>query len=322
VSDDNSPVDDSQLNWVQEVLQGGLPQIVLGKHVSKALGRLIGGIADVPVAACHNFAQRIRDDTDARRRVKAALVAAALKAVRERPELGDQALAKWAPGDLRAKQLNREAVAAKVIEKLADDPPSPDLTEGPADDFMNLYEDVAERASSENLRDLLARILAGEIRKPRSFSLQTLQLASVVDQRLANAITRASVWATDNFFPIVGPLKYDQKLAILDELADAGLLRSGSFSRQFARSQEGTVTLSFPWHDIVLTVVSTDVIQILAAPLTRTGREIMALLPPLDDEEALADIQVGLAQDVPGVTDVRIVRRILSPKASTPPKPD
>ena len=272
MSDDSSPVGDSELNWVQEILQGGLPQIALGKHVSTALGRLICGITDVPLAAIHSAAQRIRDGSDARHRVGAALVTAALKRIKERPELADTALAKWAPADIR-KQMNREAIAAKVIENLADDPPSPGLTEGPTDDFMNLYEDVAERASSESLRDLLARILAGELRKPRSISLQTLLVASVVDQPLANAITRASVWVTDNFFPIVGPLRFDEKL---DELADAGLLRSGSFSRQFARSREGIVTLSFPWHDIVLTV-SKDVIQILAAPLTRTGREIMAL---------------------------------------------
>lgn len=317
MSDDDPSDDDApgETNWLPDVLQGGLPQIILGKHIATALGRSIAGVTDVPVAALKNVVGRVQDDTDARRRVRKALATAAAQAVKQHPEIVDHFVRKWTKP--AREQENREAVAAKVLEKLADDPPL-GPTEGPTDDFMNLFETVAERASSENLRDLLARILAGELRKPQSFSLQTLQFASIVDLRLADAMTRASGWITDNFIPMVGLLRVDEKLAILDELADTGLLRSGQFTRQFPRNPEGAVTLSFPYHDL-LVIGETPTIVIPAAPLSRKGREVMLLLPPEDDEVVLREIALGLQREVPGVASVRIERRKVPQQLSRGP---
>jgi hypothetical protein len=309
MSDDGPSDDDgaSGVNWLQDLLRGGLPRIILGKQFSKTLTRLISSATDVPVAALESVAQRIRDNTAGRGRVKLALATAAARAVRERPEIVDQAVRKWTDSEFR-KQANREAVAAKALEDLADEPPLDDAVDAPSDDFMNLFEEAAERASSDGLRDILARILSGELRKPQSFSLQTLQFVSIVDQRLAGAMNRARGWITGDFIPIVGSLKVDEKLAVLDELSDAGLLRMGTFIRQFRCNSDGTVALIFP-HRTVLLVATTATVQIPVAPLSRKGTEIMSLLSPADDEVVLQEIAEGLRQEVPSVSSVRIERR-------------
>ena len=54
-----------------------------------------------------------------------------------------------------------------------------------SDDFLNTYEDVARHKSSEDLQILFGRILAGEIRKPGTFSIRTLRLLDEIDQKIA-----------------------------------------------------------------------------------------------------------------------------------------
>ena len=59
---------------------------------------------------------------------------------------------------------------------------------------MNYVEDVAEKASSEALRDLTARILAGEIRSSGIVSRRALQAAGLMDQRAAQALWEVRPW--------------------------------------------------------------------------------------------------------------------------------
>jgi hypothetical protein len=73
---------------------------------------------------------------------------------------------------------------------------------------MNLFVSYAERASSEDLQDVLARILAGEIRRPGSFSLRTMQFMSVLDHDLAKSVELAvSCTIGSRYVPMNGPLK-------------------------------------------------------------------------------------------------------------------
>lgn len=164
MSDDAQIDDDGSAGegWLTDIVQGGVPQLLLGRHVSRAIARLIAGATAIPAAAFENVAQRIRDDTNARRKVKAAVAAAVVKEAKQSPEVIAAAMKRWTGAKTR-RQENREAIAAKALEDLADHPPTGTDGSGPSEDFMNLFEDLAERASSENLRDLFARVLAGEL---------------------------------------------------------------------------------------------------------------------------------------------------------------
>jgi hypothetical protein len=90
------------------------------------------------------------------------------------------------------KQINREAVWVEMDESVRALPP-PSLTEPQDDsleleeDWINIFASYADRASSERLRQLRGRILAGEIRKPGSFAPSTLRVISEMDTEIAAA---------------------------------------------------------------------------------------------------------------------------------------
>jgi hypothetical protein len=179
---------------------------------ANAIARLIGrageaGAAwlDVATAKGEQRASVIRGDTAAIESIRKLLVERAANQAANDPTFVDRALNRWA-SDLTTKQVNREAVAKLAIEDLTEESPEPS-TPGPSDDWMNVFETYAERATSDTLRQHWARILAGEIRRPGSFSLLTLQLMSVLDHGLAEIVQQACPWvALSKYIPVVGQL--------------------------------------------------------------------------------------------------------------------
>ena len=52
-------------------------------------------------------------------------------------------------------------------------------------DWLDFFGDYAEKANAEAVRDLWGRVLAGEIRRPGTFSLYTLRILAELDQQVA-----------------------------------------------------------------------------------------------------------------------------------------
>ncbi|UXS09214.1 DUF2806 domain-containing protein [Agrobacterium tumefaciens] len=182
---ENKNLPTTWIDVVKAVSEGGLPQVIAGP-AGKALSRLIAGAADIPAAWLNSKAQSIKDKTDARTTIMKAVAKASAETAVADPQLLDRALARYV-SDLHKKQENREAVARKAFEELSE-APAPAESVGPSDDWMNVFEEYAEKASSEELRQTWARVLAGEIRRPTSFSLRTLQFLSVLDKVTAEAV--------------------------------------------------------------------------------------------------------------------------------------
>ncbi|MCQ1855565.1 DUF2806 domain-containing protein, partial [Neorhizobium galegae] len=182
--DEPSKLPTTWTDVAKSLSEGGLPQIIAGP-AGKAISRLIAGATDIPAAWLNARAEKIKDETAARTTIMKAVAKASADAAVADPQLLDRALSRYV-SDLHRKQENREAVAQKTAEQLANAPPPSD-TSGPSDDWMNVFEEYAEKASSEELRDTWGRVLAGEIRKPSSFSLKTLQFLSVLDKATAEA---------------------------------------------------------------------------------------------------------------------------------------
>jgi uncharacterized repeat protein (TIGR03899 family) len=72
------------------------------------------------------------------------------------------------------KQLNIESVTSYAAEQLRNQPP---VTDEPLDeDWKTRFFNIAEDISSDEMQALWGRILAGEIKQPKSYSLRTLEL--------------------------------------------------------------------------------------------------------------------------------------------------
>jgi hypothetical protein len=185
-----------------------LPSIVAGP-AGAAIARLIGATVDIPVAYLEGFARDIRFRTEAKEAVNNEIVVAAA-----RISAGDQDVVARAAQSLIRKefrrQKNKEEIAVKTIDLLRDNAESfheqssrSTTAESPSDvdaDWLNVFERYAEDASTERLQLQWARILAGEIQKPKSFSLKTLRFVSELESYTAKMYEKYALFVFDSDF--------------------------------------------------------------------------------------------------------------------------
>jgi hypothetical protein len=264
-----------QPGWLTSLIQGGLPQLALGKHASTAIGRLIGAATDVPVAAIEGFASRIRSETAAREKVKGALATAAADQVIATPELVERAAQRWAQRELR-KQENLEAVARHAVEDLRNDPSSDDVGP-PSPDFMDRLEGLAESASSDEMRTLFGRILAGEIRKPGSYSLMTLHVLSVMDGELAGFVQLLKPLVSHQRLFTVGEFSEGPYQIATQRLNELGLLRTDLVVSDNFPVENSYLVATYAEFGVWLKGIGNSKFAFPIASLTPTGCQIFDL---------------------------------------------
>jgi len=163
-----------------------------------ALDRLVGGT----IGWLAEYAEGKRREAQARAEGLETLIrakdAAALRLLQGQDELGKARLEHFLRNEYR-KQDNHFAVASNALDDLLTQSPAsptPNDTEQASsigdpptldEDWMSLFSDYAARASSDRLREQWGRILAGEIRKPGSFSFSTLRVMAEMDRDIAIA---------------------------------------------------------------------------------------------------------------------------------------
>lgn len=86
------------------------------------------------------------------------------------------------------KQLNIESVTAFAADELKN---AESVTDEPLDeDWKTRFFNIAEDISNEEMQALWGRILAGEIKQPKSFSLRTLELLKNLSKEEAEVFTK------------------------------------------------------------------------------------------------------------------------------------
>ena len=135
-----------------------------------ALDRLIGSLIDIPTAKLEAFANKIR----AKSEQEIKLIVSEPPPPEYLPE-NDSRLAQVIAENHLPRQIeyisNKLKIVEHAIEHLSEGnshEESQSINEELDDDWLNYFEQYAEKASSERMQDLWARVLAGEIRKPTS----------------------------------------------------------------------------------------------------------------------------------------------------------
>lgn len=210
------PVDNTNSpNWLDKLIEGGIPQLLVGP-AGKAISRLVGATVDIPVAKLEQISRGIRDETKAKSLVMDTLAEKSAELGLSDPRLLERGLNNMI-GKAYREQHNREEVARKAVEYL-EHAPVPETNDGPSDDWMDIFEDYASKASSDSIRDMFARVLAGEIRKPGEFSRATLHFVAIMDVTIARLIERIAPYVVDNnFIPkelISNEINYGEWLAL------------------------------------------------------------------------------------------------------------
>ncbi|UVL70083.1 DUF2806 domain-containing protein [Pseudomonas protegens] len=169
------------------------------KSLIKALSQLCTAAMDIPIAHFEGMAAEKRAESKFRialmgestkqlatqlnvdeRFVQAASHKFAKKVVRERINLNNVAAAALA--ELRHEE------GSKTLDSDKPDisPVSPEI----GDDWLNAFEMEASSKSSAEMQLLFGKILAGEIRKPSTFSIRTLRIMSQLDSTAAQVFAK------------------------------------------------------------------------------------------------------------------------------------
>lgn len=184
------------------------------------------------------------------------------------------------------RQQNIEAICANAAEELAEDTEIP--TNKPEPEWISRFFNIAEEISTDELQSIWGRILSGEIKKPGSFSLRTLDVLRNLSKKEADnfaklcnyilcTVDKAIFLDSDNI-----DFKTQAKLSFQDILAlkDAGLIFESQL--QFIIKPDVAMkSIYFIYGPIVLLfdrTKDTSQIEHIVGVLTKVGRELLQLV--------------------------------------------
>jgi hypothetical protein len=191
------------------------------------------------------------------------------------------------------KQLNIESITEIAAEQLKNEP---EIDNQPVDeDWMNRFFNIAEDISNEEMQALWGKILAGEIKRPKSYSLRTLEIIRNMNKDEADVITKIANYTirvgndyaiykgNDNELSKYGISFYDTSLMV-----ELGILQPGDFMTYIfyksANSGNAHIIYGNYFLKIELPPIPNDV-HLPIYLFTKSGIEILKLLsinPSLD----------------------------------------
>jgi hypothetical protein len=242
---------------------------------------------DVPKAHLEGVSQRIRSDNSASKQLSSALASAGSAAAAQDQALVARGIERWTR-QLTAKQRTREEVATRALSVLTESD-VPDDAAAPSEDFMLMFEYMVEKVSSDELKDLMARILAGEIRKPGGLSRRTLQIVPILDREIVRGLAEITPYMLQPSWFHVPPSRpeWTKHFSLLSSVAITTAVSVGGFQEQdqaFILIQSKAMRLT--WK-VGLPTRFFD-----RANLTPTGEELVSVLP-LPTEAKIGEVAAG-----------------------------
>lgn len=246
-------------------------------------GAIVGGIAagTKAVKVVTKFLDSVDRMTggEARRIVWAAEAEVKAAMIKEK---GSEALEEY----IATREQRKMSNTMQVIEqaKLYIEPDMEVSSEPISQDWLNRFQSTIEDISEPELQDLWAKILAGEIKAPNSYSLRTLDVLRNMTQKEAQLFSRC----TRNY--LLGDFICVEKmcgvqLREMQKLAEIGVLSIQETSKPFPSSCNIPIT-----RQIMFKIKSTKTININANVLTTAGVEIMKLISPSDNSEFIKSL--------------------------------
>ncbi len=270
-----------------------------------AFDRLVGSLFDMPAAFFEGVSRKKRLHDEINERLKRAQLRVAEQQIEGMPDLGTSLINDLLEDKAR-KQVNAAGVVVEALDALRALPPPEEQAAGTSandfdaeldDDWLNQFTRYAEDASSEHLQQVWGRVLAGEVRKPKSFSRHTLRFIAELDKETAencelirrhligNWILKSDQWNEGTRFLASVDM---QRLGIIEGV---GL---GGPQQNYMIDENGNAAIAGKrWGLLVHGAPGTK----LAFPvfvLTRMGHQVMSLLNLADEVASLREVEVKL----------------------------
>lgn len=280
-------IENSPLQRFTEQLN--LPALIAGP-AGKAISRLIAGVIEIPAAFLDSFAQDIKNKTKARELVNNEVGLAAARFAANDKDIVARAAHNLLAKEYR-KQKNKEEIAMIAIEALktefglpdspTDCTPSDDIKhshEYVDEDWLNIFEKYAEDASTERMQSLWGKILAGEIRSPKTFSLKTLRFISELDQQTAELFEKYVQITINNEFIIIDSQLKGQPFDELVLLQNAGLISGVGANVTIEMTfYNSSAQIYSQGRAIVLHATENHTFEMTVALLSSVGKEVSKL---------------------------------------------
>lgn len=200
-------------------------------------------------------------------------------------------------------QERLDRIGLKALPQFSPDAKPQDVKQ----DWMENYVGHAGKAGDEDAETLWARILAGEVNKPGSYSKRTLEILSVMTQQEAELFVKAAQHAVHNLMLVIVPrdpsfFPPDSGLTYYGfmELAALGLFHEAE--SQFNPFSEGATEVYYCFSDSALAVTkspgpSLRIGYALSAwVMTRAGRELANLFEWKTPDDYVEFFRNGIAK--------------------------
>ncbi|MGB5988386.1 MAG: DUF2806 domain-containing protein [Marinifilaceae bacterium] len=193
------------------------------------------------------------------------------------------------------KQINIESITAYAAEELKDES---NVTDEPLDeDWTTRFFRIAEEVSNEEMQALWGKILAGEIKQPKTYSLRTLELIRNLSKNEADTFMKIANFAiksgngnylfktNDEQMLSENHKIYYSDIALMIEI---GLLQPGDFvNHQFLEQPNDNQRIFTSGNTIIIAKIkaNTPTIQMPVNVFSNSGNELLKLIqqnPPFD----------------------------------------
>ena len=177
----------STFDLVSDLVTGSHLPAPIRKNIFKTFGQLCSSLVDVPVAYFEGRSDEIRAGNKARVHLIETAADQIAHQMRVDPEYARVAATKYGHKIVR-EQANLDMISKVAAIDLKDDGTLEDRTtpDEVDDDWMDNFENEARKKSSEEMQLYFGRVLAGEIKKPTSFSIKAVKILGEMDQEIAN----------------------------------------------------------------------------------------------------------------------------------------
>jgi hypothetical protein len=177
-------------------------------------------------------------------------------------------------------QANRERIAELAAEEFSREPPNQDAPKLIDADWLTNFARLAENVSSEDLQQIWAKLLAGEIKNPGTFKISTLHRISLLSREDAEVMHDFLRYTINSNFVF----KYPSKPRIPSE-ADAilvdqlGLITGTEGSLASIPTFRAGESKWFVSHDLAVRVhpEKDETLTIPAYVLTPLGKDLLVL---------------------------------------------
>lgn len=255
------------------------------KNALKALDRLCSAVIDLPVGALERRFAEKQAESEARIRIREEITSQIIQQIKVDPEYARIAANKYGDKIIR-EQISLDkisAIAANEVKK-EQSGGSTDSTADSGeertinDDWLNSFEEEARQKSTKEMQVLFGRILAGEIKKPGSYSIKTVKLLGELDQSIAILFKKLCSACIVSEIPAGGPV-LDIRVPSLGGNAGSNALKKYGlgFDQLNILNEYGLIISDYnSWRDYKLSIVN-EKNQVLL-PFRHQGR-YWALLP-------------------------------------------